>query len=337
MVIQEGIGDLPASPRSPTRPHSLRKRQSLQIVDLESRVEQLAQENRQLQEARSRLERTSRDLTSERESYVGTVRNATDSLAQRDEQIREKDEQIRELQENLANLQNEVDRLAQENAHLTEENHGIASRSVVELQEKHDDTHGKWQAALLMIAALKTQQKTMSDSMETMVQDEIAKATADQEREILRLQSELNESMEQTRQLQQQILSSKQAGDDFLVVRDEDYFEGACTQLCQHVQQWVLRYSKFSDTKACRLSSDVKDDKIEARLDDAILDGSDVDALLNDRVKRRDVFMSVVMSMIWEYVFTRYLFGLDQGQRQKLKSIERQLTEIGKSQLPKRL
>jgi len=29
-------------------------------------------------------------------------------------------------------------------------------------------------------------------------------------------------------------------------------------------------------------------------------------------------------------VFTRYLFGLDRAQRQKLKSIEKQLTDIGK-------
>lgn len=244
--------------------------------------------------------------------------------------IREKDEQIRELQTDLARLQNEVDRLAQENAHLTEQNQGMATSRAMDISSEQEDSYAKWQEALVLIAALKAQQASMSNNMEGMVRDEISKATANQEKEILRLQSELHESMEQARNLQQQILSSKQAGDDFLIVRDEDFFEAACTQLCQHVQQWVLRFSKFSDTKACRLSSDVKDDKIEARLDDAILDGSDVDAFLNDRVKRRDVFMSVVMSMIWEYVFTRYLFGLDQGQRQKLKSIEKQLTEIGK-------
>jgi hypothetical protein len=95
------------------------------------------------------------------------------------------------------------------------------------------------------------------------------------------------------------------------------------------VQQWVLRFSKFSDSRQCRLSSEIKDKKIEDRLDDAILDGSDVDALLNDRVKRRDIFMSIVMSMIWEYIFTRYLFGLDQSQRSTLKKLEKNLTEIG--------
>ena len=114
-----------------------------------------------------------------------------------------------------------------------------------------------------------------------------------------------------------------------MVVRDEDYFENACQQLCQHVQQWVLRFSKFSDTRVCRATSEVRDEKIVDRFDNAILDGSDVDLYLGDRVKRRDVFMSVVMTMIWEFVFTRYLFGMDRDQRQKLKQLEKNLMEVG--------
>lgn len=149
----------------------------------------------------------------------------------------------------------------------------------------------------------------------------------------------LASAREQIKGLQKQILASKKPGESFLTIRDEDYFDSACQQLCQHVQQWVLRFSKFSDTRACRLSSDIQADarldaatreKIDKRLDNAILDGSDVDSLLADRVKRRDVFMSIVMSMIWEYVFTRYLFGMDREQRQKLKSLEKTLSEVGK-------
>jgi hypothetical protein len=67
------------------------------------------------------------------------------------------------------------------------------------------------------------------------------------------------------------------------------------------------------------------------RFDNALLDGSDADAYLSDRVRRRDVFMSVVMTMVWEYIFTRYLFGMDREQRQKLKSLEKQLGEVGPS------
>jgi chromosome segregation ATPase len=319
---------------SPSRPHSLRKRQSLQLVDLESRVNQLAQENRQLQEARTRAERIAQDASTEKESHAITVRNATDAVAQRDLQIREKDEQIQELREELEITQNEVARLAQEHARLSEHNRGLAESVTDErftsLQSEHDNAHSQWQTTLVALAALQAKHKTMEHGMEQIVRDEIEKATADQAREIGRLQAELDASMAHVEELQKQLLAARQADDDFLAVKDEDYFEGACEQLCSHIQQWVLRFSKFSDSRQCRLSSDIKDKKIEDRLDDTILDGSDVDALLNDRIKRRDIFMSITVSMIWEYIFTRYLFGLDQSQRQTLKKLEKNLSEIGK-------
>jgi hypothetical protein len=139
---------------------------------------------------------------------------------------------------------------------------------------------------------------------------------------------ELDAANEQIRTLQRQILSAK-SNSDFLVIRDEDYFDAACQQLYQHVQQWVLRFSKFSDMRVCRFSSEIPDDKIIDRLDNVILDGSDVDSYLSDRVKRRDVFMSVVVSMIWEYIFVKYLFGMDRQQRSMLKSLESLLLEVG--------
>jgi chromosome segregation ATPase len=315
------------------RPQSLRKRQSTHILDLQSRVEQLQSDNRSLHDARSQAEQAALDAAGARDAHANTIRNAEQAVAQRDVHISEKEEDIRELRETVGTLQNEVDRLAQENAQLTEENHGIATsaQEYTNLKTEHDTTHKRWQDALIAIAALEVQHKHMNDKMESMVREEIDKATADQEREIERLQSELDASMEQVKALQQQLLASKQANESFLTTRDEDYFDSTCQQLCQHVQQWVVRFSKFSDNKLCRLSSEIKDDTIVNRLDDAILDGSDVDDLLRDRVKRRDVFMSIIMSLLWEHIFTRYLFGLDQSQRQKLKAVEKQLVEIGTS------
>jgi hypothetical protein len=58
------------------------------------------------------------------------------------------------------------------------------------------------------------------------------------------------------------------------------------------------------------------------------LNGSDVDYYLADRVKRRDVFISMTITMVWEFVFTRYLFGINREQRQKLKSLERMLVKV---------
>jgi hypothetical protein len=130
--------------------------------------------------------------------------------------------------------------------------------------------------------------------------------------------------------MHKQILLSK-ANDDisFLTVRDEDYFDNACQQLCQSVQQFVLRFSKFSDHRACRLTTEINNDKTIDRLDNAILDDSDVDIYLADRVKRRDVFMSITMTMVWEFIFTRYLFGIDREYRQQLKALENTLSKVG--------
>ncbi|KAM0417158.1 hypothetical protein ACHAPT_012866 [Fusarium lateritium] len=117
--------------------------------------------------------------------------------------------------------------------------------------------------------------------------------------------------------------------DHFLDIQNEDHFDQSCQQLCSQVQQWVLRFSKASDTRACRLTSEISEEQIIDRLDNTVLDGSDVDAYLAHRTNRRDILMSVTMNMIWEFIFTRYLFGLDREQRQKLKSLEKILYEAG--------
>lgn len=167
----------------------------------------------------------------------------------------------------------------------------------------------------------------LSTGMETILRNEIQNSLAVKDAELEQLRAELAAAQEKVKELQEQIVATTQ--DDVIVFRDEDYFEAACQRLCQHVQQWVLRFSKFSDLRLCRLTSSVRDEKIADRFDNAILDGSDVDSYLGDRVRRRDVFMSVVMTMMWEYIFTRYLFGMDREQRQKLKTLEKHLAEVG--------
>ncbi|KAL3608887.1 hypothetical protein FPOAC2_03898 [Fusarium poae] len=146
----------------------------------------------------------------------------------------------------------------------------------------------------------------------------------------------------------------------FLNIHDEDYFDKRCQQLFSHVQQWVLRFSKASDMRTSRLTHEINQqvadnvetvlgsqreyseedpdidvpgrllsrsdaEKVIFRLENTILDGSDVNVYLSDRVRRRDVFTSLVTTMIWEYIFTRYLFGLDREVRQKIKKLEQQL------------
>ena len=77
---QQGYGDRQASHFSPTRPPTVRKRQSMHIIELESRLDQLAAENRALSEARG----NGRDN--------GEMRHV---LEQRELELREKDAEPR--------------------------------------------------------------------------------------------------------------------------------------------------------------------------------------------------------------------------------------------------
>ncbi|KAE8452241.1 hypothetical protein EG329_001708 [Mollisiaceae sp. DMI_Dod_QoI] len=304
--VYDGFGEgRMGSPRSPTRPHSMRRRQSMQVLELENRVEQLAADNRMLAEFKAQAERNLH--TSQTSASV------------------EKDAEIDSLKRTLDWLQHEVTR-------LTEMNEGLTSANT-EIARQHADRYGILETqhaqATRALQETKDAHTNLSSGMEAMVRVEVQKAVQDKDQEIAQLRAELDAAKEQIREMQRQILASKANDIDFLTVRDEDYFDNACQQLCQHVQQWVVRFSKFSDMRACRLTSEINNDKTIDRLDNAILDGSDVDKYLADRVRRRDVFMSMTMTMVWEFVFTRYLFGMDREQRQKLKSLEKILSEVG--------
>ncbi|GIZ48228.1 hypothetical protein CKM354_001129600 [Cercospora kikuchii] len=318
--VFQGYGDAQRSQVSPTRPPSVRKRQSMHINDLETRLDLLVAENRALQEARQASE-GARGLGD------GSLQEA---LEARDLQLQAKDAEINQIKAMLQPLQDEVARLTELSNGLTEANRNLVDDTngrYATLQAEHAEAHSKWQETAQELDSMRSEHGRITSGMRDIVEAEIASSLADKNAEILRLREQLDIAAEQIRALQVQIQSSKSS--DFLVQRDEDYFDGACQKLCQHVQQWVLRFSKMSDNRVCRLSTDLNDDKIEARLDNAVLDGSDVDKLLGDRVRRRDVFMSVVMTMVWEYIFTRYLFGMDREQRQKLKALEKLLAEVG--------
>ncbi|THW74904.1 hypothetical protein D6D19_04444 [Aureobasidium pullulans] len=321
--IYEGWGDVRSSPTiSPTRPPSMRKRQSMHILDLEAKLGRLASENRYLQDAIGQSTPTHPSTDDDN--------SLQEMLETRDLQLQKKDAEIQEIRSLLEPLQREIAKLTEVNNNLSEVNRSFTGNNDIPyatLQSEHANAHKQLHHTSQELEGLKKQHHELSDNMEDIVRQEIANALEEKNAEIRKLRDELDLASQQIRLLQSEILASK--GDNYLTTRDEDYFDTSCQKLCQHVQQWVLRFSKYSDNRMCRLTSDLTDDKIAARLDNAILDGSDVDKLLGDRIRRRDVFMSVVMTMIWEYVFTRYLFGMDREQRQKLKSLEKILSEVG--------
>lgn len=325
-TVYQGWGDVPRPALSPTRPASVRRRQSLQIIDLEGRLEQLAAENRQLQAARVEAERNLADAL---DGHSRNNETLSEAVRVRDVRLAEREVEVGQLQEMLAGLRLDIGRLREMNEELSTTNatHGDRYGS---LQAEHLDAQRRWDQSRRELDEVRRQNEELSGSVEAMVRQEMAEALEEQNVEMDRLRAELQAAREEVRTLQREILEAKSnEADSFLVVRDEDHFEAACQQLCQHAQQWVLRFSKFSDMHGCRLVEELRDEKIMDRLENSVLDGSDVDVYLNDRVKRRDVFMSMVMTMIWDFIFTRYLFGMDRDQRQKLKSVEKLLAEVG--------
>ncbi|KAL1840512.1 hypothetical protein VTJ49DRAFT_425 [Mycothermus thermophilus] len=262
----------------------MRRRQSMQVLELEARVEQLMAENRALMEAHAHTHAESSSMSH---------RSVPVSI------LAERDAEIDSLRRMLKEASDVIDRLKQTNEGLRSSNSTLAVKHTDELR-RLDADH--------------------------------ARALHEKDAEIARLRQQLEASAAEIRDLQQQILEQARTGpgeNDFLDARDIDYFDHRCQQLCAHVQQWVLRFSKFSDMRSCRLTSELSDEKLIDRLDNAVLDGSNVDTYLSDRVRRRDILMSVTMAMIWEFVFTRYLFGMDREQRQKLKHLEKQLADVG--------
>ncbi|KAJ5621309.1 hypothetical protein N7528_006092 [Penicillium herquei] len=314
MFLQEGWGETPSSPRSPSRPPSVRRRQSMQhLQDLESRLDQLISENRLLVTARDEAEDKLRNVSVAR-------RKSDQALNTRGADLRDKEAEVEQLKNSVDWLQREMTRLTQENEGLTASNAALTAAHAAEVSNVRETSTRE-------LDVLRSQHNDLSTQIDDRVRQEIESALAQKDTELRRLREELEEARDKVKELQQQIAVS--VNDNALVFRDEDYFDAACQKLCGHVQQWVLRFSKHSDHRRCRALSELHDEKIADRFDNALLDGSDADAFLGDRVRRRDVFMSVVMTMVWEYIFTRYLFGMDREQRQKLKSLEKQLGEVG--------
>ncbi|QSZ35407.1 hypothetical protein DSL72_008277 [Monilinia vaccinii-corymbosi] len=302
--VYDGYGEgRIGSPRSPTRPHSMRRRQSMQVLELESRLDQLTAENRALAESKAHAEHMLRSSQGAPAALV------------------ERDAQIDLLKRTLISMQDEVKRLSEVNAGL--------SSAAVTLGQQHNARYGTLESQHAQTSRELQQAREAHNNLKSEVEGIIHNSIKERDQEIASLRSQLDDAKEQIRAMQREILAAKAGDTQFLIIRDEDYFDSACQQLCQHVQQWVLRFSKFSDMRACRLTREINNHKTIDQLDNAILDGSDVDSYLADRVRRRDVFMSMTMTMLWEFIFTRYLFGMDREQRQKLKSLEKVLSEVG--------
>ena len=272
----------------------------------------LASENSLLQTARSkaeqRLEEQARDHSQQRESYDIAIREHKAYLA-------EKDSKLHELNKILDELRHQV-------AHLTTVNEELLQSREQEAQGQHD-----WEQTSRELEDLRLQHTKLASDHEDIVAREVDAIREEKETDLQNLKDELENAKEQVRKLQQQILTSSSIDD--IVEHDEDYFDTQCQDLCKHLISWVKRFSKLSDNKRCYLAGEIRNEAYRELFEDSMLDGSEVDDYLQDRHKRRDVFMSVTMTLIFRHVFARYLFGMDREHRQKLKTLDKTLQEVG--------
>src|SRR6059058_4146396 len=103
--LQEAWGEAQGSPMSPTRPPSVRKRQSMQIMDLQTQLEQLAAQNRSLEEAKAKAEESMQAAQYQRQVDSQVI---TEAVEARDREIHQKDIDIAQLRDTLRTLQADV-------------------------------------------------------------------------------------------------------------------------------------------------------------------------------------------------------------------------------------
>lgn len=143
--------------------------------------------------------------------------------------------------------------------------------------------------------------------------------------ELNRLRDELVKAREEVQKLQQQV-SAEQAK---FHTKDLHHFSGSCEELFGSLKTWCNQFSDFSTGKKCLHVHRIADEAARDRVEEVMLDDRGVRKMLKDEKNRPEVFMAITMRMIWEHVFTRYLFGLEVDERQKLLSLEKTLAENG--------
>ena len=324
----EAWGDRDGEPKSPTRPPSIRRRQSLQIVDLETRLQSLAAENTNLTHEKANVEKSlaaaiQRQRT---ESAAFNVDIKTKELL-----LVEKDSEIATLHSQIEWYRQELSRLSQTNDKLKATNDSLSvsyKQSYTALTAKYDRKQEQMLKLSREHSELQRSFSELQSGMETIIRNELQEKDA----ELDRLRVELDKAREEVRKLQNK--ASARQSNKYIDNKDLNHFSSSCKSVYHSVKVWCSQFSSFSTGTKCIPLHKVKNELVRDRIDIVMLDDRGVRKMLKDEKRRPDVFMAIVMRMIWELVFTRYLFGLEVDERQKLLSIEKTLSEVGEFNSP---
>jgi hypothetical protein len=328
--VLEAWGARAPEPTSPTRPPSIRRRQSLKLTDLEQKVETLGAENSGLVQQNANLSKTLSEVQATHKEAEAALNTKLDDAQK---VLADKISEIEELGKKLMWYQEEVERLTSTNESLVENNKGLVKNNkglstaykmsqanftmrlekktaaLAELSQEHADLQARY-------AAL---ENNRSASLEKEIEQKDA--------ELALLHAELQKAREEVRGLERKVMARQ--SNRYLDIKDPVHFAVSAEALFQEVQRWCEEFSRFSAGRRCTHVHRVTDEAIKERFENVMLDDRGVRRMLKDESRRATALSAILMRLIWEFVFTRYLFGLETEERQKLLSLERTLAEVG--------
>jgi hypothetical protein len=316
------VGECAPEPLSPTRPPSIRRTQSLKIVDLEQKLESLGNENTTLTQEKANLEKSLNHsrLAHQKSSAAlnEKIEDATRVLREKQSQIEVLNKKIEWYQEEVIRLNNTNDSLSQTNASL----HGY-KQNYASLTERYEHKQEK----LIKISQEHSQLQSRFEEMEINIENRIKSEIKDKDVELEMLRVELVKAREEVKNLQRRIAGRQ--SNRYLDLKGPTHFVESCRILFNDVQRWCDDFSRMSAGRKCVHVHRVTDDAVKEKFENVMLDDRGVRSMLKDEARRPQVFTAILMRLIWEMVFTRYLFGLEVEDRQNLLALECTLAEVG--------
>lgn len=237
--------------------------------------------------------------------------------------LTEKDSEITELKKKLDYYREEAARLSLTNDSLAATNRTLSTS----YRFSYAALAGKYERKREQLASISKEHSELQASfaevqaMENAIQNQLQ----EKDSELNRLRDELVKARQEVQKLQQQVSAEQ----DKFHTKDLHHFSNSCQQLFGSLKIWCNQFSDFSAGKKCLHVHRIADEAARDRVEEVMLDDRGVRKMLKDENCRPEVFMAIIMRMIWEHVFTRYLFGLEVDERQKLLSLERTLAENG--------
>lgn len=287
------------SPRSPTRPHSMRRKQSMQLLDMQAQMAAMAEE-----------------LAAARQEKA-VILQAKEAAERNLDEARREAGKAQQYKAQVEEVRGLLESMTLKNTDLTRQTLGLQAQ----LEERDNSAQATIAAAVAAAIADKEQELVqLRQRVERLSHD-----WSGDEREIEELEQIIATQKLEIASLKQSRTTSSVVNDsDYLAeyARDDAYFEQSCQKLFRGVWRWI---HAFSDRRKHSVSDleDIKsleDPRIYAWLKDAFT--GNPSSYLADLDKRRLILMALTMSLFHHYIFSKHFFGLTKDQEEASKVFE---------------